>query len=186
MENNVAALTILRGNNLLLVQRSPHTNRTHPDVVSVPTLRIPSLLAAAVLTHDIAPTAHSAFANGHDPRIFVTEAIMSQKLGMSEALERGELQYETGVASVLSGTAEYAAGEVGVTAAKEPLRMINLKVTLSEPYIDFPVATPSYTQLFWVATADFLKYSMRHWWGPKLKGVCIASTKRALVTAGAL
>jgi hypothetical protein len=185
MENSVAALTIVRDNQLLLVQRCPRANRTHPNIVSVPTMRIPWPLAQGLVGLYGAPVVSSEFSNGHDPRIFAAEAVMSRKLGT--ALEDGRPKYDVGVAAIVSGTAEYETGETESGATSEPLRMINLCVTLRESAMfAFPATTASYSKVFWVQAADFLRSPMKFWWGPMLRGLCVSSTKRVLCSPGAL
>lgn len=185
MENSVIALTVVRDQQLLLSQRSPTANRTHPNIVSVPTMRIPWPLAQGLVGFYGAPVVSSEFSNGHDPRIFVAEAVMSRKLGM--ALEDGRPKYDVGVAVVVSGTAKYELGETESGATAEPIRMINLRVTLREPAtFSFAEKTTSYSKIFWVQAADFLRCPMKYWWGPLMRGLCISSTKSVLCSPGAL
>src|ERR1700732_1305023 len=75
--------------------RNQEVNRTHPDIVSVPTQRIPPALAEGLLTDnhsngyfgDTELFVGSLISNeklgGHTPTIYAVESLLSGKLGVS-------------------------------------------------------------------------------------------------------
>lgn len=183
----VAALSVVENDKVLLVQRRLSANRTHPDMVSVPTMRIPRSLAEELVRLCGEPSVGNLDTSGHDPRVFVVEAIISRKLDVVlEAAEMPEaMSFRVRVAAVVEGTAQYGAGEVGSDPSSEDLTMINLLVELHLPCRGqlsrlLPLSSSSYSRRIWVPIHDFLSVDHDPWWRARLGGVCVESTRQAL------
>ncbi len=114
---------------LLLGVRDPRTHATHPDVVSVPTQRIPPEVLAAIQARSQA-TLHPALdlpfperlqealileaegidsrtTRGHDPFVYAVESLLSRKLGLAEALEQGAVSFTAFPGALLDGSVLY-------------------------------------------------------------------------------
>ena len=166
----VVALSIVRGDvfeaanrtkdaEILLAVRHPDSNPTHPNVVSVPTGRIPPVLMQS-LVDSLEPTAtwpngvsfrefpevRSDRDNGHHPIVFVAEAILAGKLGMAEPLEQGRLKFSSRLFSVTTGTAHYATDNP--YGASEPIAMGNVWLSILDGFDLFPKANASYSLIF--------------------------------------
>lgn len=166
----VVALSIVRGDvfaaanrtkaaEILLAVRHPDSNPTHPNVVSVPTGRIPQVLMRSLLDtlestetwpNGVSffefPEARSDRDNGHHPIVFIAEAILAGKLGMAEHLERGHLVFSSRLFSVTVGTAHYATENP--YGASEPIAMGNVWLSVLEGFDLFPKANASYSMIF--------------------------------------
>ena len=181
---DVIALTVIDGRSLsedgcVIVDsqlrigvRSEQTNLTHPYIVSVPTQRIPRALADAILEgapafgkigRSIAIESQrvsNECQNGHDPVIYAVESLLCSKLGVADALERGEILFEAVPAIYVVSHAHYP-NFLGIQdppyPASELLRMINIRVDIIEGAGLFPERTPSYYHGRWVSAGDFAK-----------------------------
>lgn len=168
--SSVVALTIIRGDSLhtaartkaaelLLAVRHPDSNATHPNVVSVPTLRVPPVLMRS-LVESLDPVAtrpgsvafyqfpeiRSDRDNGHHPIVFIAEALLAGKLGMAEPLEQGRLVFTSRLFSVTVGTAHYTTENP--YGSSEPIAMGNILVSVLEGFDLFPEANASYSAIF--------------------------------------
>jgi len=186
----VIALTILRGaksagEQILTVVRNPGANLTHPDVVSVPTQRIPDALMASLLSRsevcdrvkrrrqDHLETltvfrgrrADSDRDSGHDPVIYSVESLLARKLGMAEVLEKNGLRFQAWPGVLLEGVARYPSliadsgseSEVqeGSGGAQEAIKMLNIAVRITAGADLFPESTCSYNHIQWSDLAGF-------------------------------
>lgn len=186
---------------ILLGIRCPQANATHPNVVSVPTQRVPGAflletIAACTLVQaaDAAwfftfPEVTNTRENGHHPVIFLIESVLSRKLGVAQALERGEIEFTAGFFSLTTGIAHY--GDEGPYGTAERMVMGNLWVAVTRGFDRFPGRTESFSRVF-AATLEALDHAKAtgditglagggldpavH----SIGGVCIASTINAL------
>jgi hypothetical protein len=152
--------------NVLVVARHPDTNHTHPDVVSVPTQRLPGALLADVVASarslgpgvDGATTLYaggvvdSAENSGHHPVIFATESLLARKLGLADALERGTFRFRAALRAVVAGTAVY--DNFDGPDVYEPIDMLNVVVALPRAVV--PVHVPSYRLAAWATVGSFV------------------------------
>ncbi len=178
----VLALTIVRpakasanGNNLedeiLFCVRDQQVNLTHPDVVSIPTQRIPTSFGEELMARGTdngtqgetqllaSMSASNKDVNGHDSMIFAVESIMARKLGLADQLELDELSFTVELAGRQRGRAKYPKGSGKNPSINddEELRMINLLVRIDEGADLFPNKTPSYRILSWATMSNFTK-----------------------------
>jgi len=146
----VIAVTVLRdgadGTEVLTVVRRPETNATHPDVLSVPTMRVPVGLA------DHWPSAASD-ATGIAGLAFCVEALLSRKLGLADVLELGEVRYRLGRLGAWQGTSFIGVdGERDIT---EDLTMFNVAVYLTRGGHHVPAGTASLAPITWTREETF-------------------------------
>lgn len=149
-----------------IVVRDPTTNRTHPNVVSVPTARVPKILFDALLQDVSVESRHgytslcssrdldSEDATGHNPVIFVVKSILAQKLGAGDALEAGLLAFRARVGALSFGESQYYNAD---EPTSELIAMVTIVVTLTKGADVFPSQTASYSHLRWVSTNQFVK-----------------------------
>lgn len=148
---------------MLLAIRDPTTNRTHPNVISVPTQRIPRVLCESLqsLCHErrevdestliiTGPSSSSGTADGHDPLIFAVSALLTRKLGVSDDLERGRIRYRAYIRGIVSGTVRHP----GIS---EDTMMLNVVVIINEGASHFPAESASYSHLIWTPVRSFLQ-----------------------------
>ena len=174
----VLALTIVDGETLdsgnlkldsrmMVAVRDPKTNLSHPDVISVPTQRVPptflgEVLAGAELVKEDGPCRHlrsreadSTLDNGETPLIFAVESLMSKKLGVGDALERKEVTFHASLRLFLDGVVENPETAEGVPR-RERLAMANILVAIDRGAALFPARTASYSRLLWTSIETFL------------------------------
>ena len=156
--------SISNNSRVLCCVRNDKVNRTHPNVVSVPTQRMPASLAHAIIYKGkrrgvFAETSLlsskpvlSSRVSGHDPLIFAVESLLSRKLGVADALEADVIKFEAVVAGVHNGTANYEN-----LSTSENLRMINVKLVITEGIEHFPNNTTSYDIINWIKVENFLR-----------------------------
>lgn len=154
---------ITKSSKMLWCIRNNSVNQTHPDVVSVPTQRIPSSLAEAIMSTgkpngkhgDTALVKQSSVSNtklkGHDPIIFAVESLLSRKLGLSDELEREEIEFEAALNGLHIGTAKYH--NLGT---EEELQMVNIVVSIKKGAEKIPKSTTSFDDIAWSKVEDFL------------------------------
>lgn len=204
----VLALTIVRSGHagiskkspedeVLYCVRDPSVNLTHPDVVSVPTQRIPESLGDELSAMGKAngtfgetqllssETASNRDDKGHNPMIYAVESLLAGKMGMANHLESNRLTFTAQLAGRRQGRARYPkkTGENPDINDDEELRMINLLVRIDKGADLFPDKTLSYYTQAWATKSDFMKV-----WDDKdatligltvyvcIDGLCIAST----------
>jgi len=149
---------------VLYCVRSQRANLTHPDIVSVPTQRIPHEIASSLLDKaDLTgmsdrtrmyqgPTLSSESENGHNPLIYCVESLLSRKLGLADYLERDEIKFRAQLSGTHDGVAEYPNLDTN-----EELCMINVIVRIDEGAEFFPDQTGSYNKSGWVKASDFMR-----------------------------
>lgn len=170
----VLALTILDGKTLragrialetrvVLAVRDPTTNTSHPNVVSVPTQRIPQGVFDSIarpVDRQKSSDASTEFftesalanadTNGHSDLIFAVNSLLSSKMSLSESLERKALQYEAYARALVTGTVVHS-------DYSEPTAMLNVVVVVKEGADYFPQRTASYSHIFWSPISLFLE-----------------------------
>lgn len=178
---DVIALTLFDNNTLVnggivadtrvrIGVRRAGSNLTHPDIVSVPTQRIPLSLAQEILgarTTAAEPEglvklttrwSSNRSANGHNPVVYAVESLLSRKLGVAEYLESDRLIFEATPAICILDWARYP-NLIDATDAPYPdqelLRMINIRVHITEGADLFPALTESYDHSKWVTVHEY-------------------------------
>jgi len=146
---------------MLVVVRRPECNPTHPNVVSVPTQRVPAALFGDLVAYGAASPAtggdggsDSNLHSGHDSLIYATEALLARKLGIGDALERSELSFSAALTSRVPGHAVYDDGEAPGTS--EPIDMLNVVVKIAPGDIELPAESASYSYILWATVQSFL------------------------------
>ena len=161
---------------LLVVVRDPRTNVTHPNVVSIPTQRLPAALAESLLqnaqivgseissgvamTYLVAPEYSNLQRMVHHPVIYSIVALLTRKLGVTEYLEwRGRglprLTFTAAVWSTALGHAIYP--NVPLGKQSEYISMINVAVSILSGQELFPAHTSSYACVRWTEVARFME-----------------------------
>lgn len=141
----VLAVSLLRRRDgeweILTGVRTPSANRTHPDVVSVPTLRVPEVVA-------------ERWPDDGDVTREV-ENLLARKLGVADALELGLISLAQRHFGGWQGTSVIGEDEEGLRT--EDLTMFNACVEVLSGSDLFPARTASYDPLRWARVADFLR-----------------------------
>ena len=167
--STVVALTIVDGSGrkagdfslserLLVGIRHPGSNLTHPNVISVPTQRIPrdlvlSLIDSMSLIRNSDteyffrfPEVTDRNRNGHHPVNFVIESVLSRKMGVAELLETDGIRYASAFFSITLGKAVYKTENP--YGPEEKIAMGNLWVVITSGFDRFPSSTPSFSRVF--------------------------------------
>lgn len=166
--NTLSAGIVQPDSKVLVVARSAAANRTHPNVVSVPTQRIPPAMSDAIIattdqvgadptsaiTYFRDPGADSAVYNDHHPLTSAVESLMARKLGLADALERGDLSFRTALRAQVDGTALY--DNLSDQDVYERVSMLNAIVELRDDQINLPMSTSSYSVMAWTSIESFL------------------------------
>jgi hypothetical protein len=177
---------------ILVVVRDPLTNDTHPNVVSMPTARVPRIFLSALWPESVDGSTfgwttltpwkpkESTVHGGHEASIHVVRAILSQKLGMGDALELGTFRFDAGVIAATSGWSHYGAGRI---PHSERLMLVTLLVAVSCGARVIPERTASYAAIRWVPLWRFMRAAVEK--NPSclgldpfelcIHGLCIAS-----------
>jgi hypothetical protein len=175
----VVALTIISGGadsvghvskemSMLVVVRDRRTNQTHPDVVSVPTQRIPRAVFEAIVESAVSTElcnmtllydseeVDSRVINGNDPMVYAVESLLSRKLGVSNVLETGDLSFRAKLRGVRHGTSVHRLMNSG-GALSEQIAMANVLVTITAGAARFVRRTKSYSHIRWVSIEKFIE-----------------------------
>jgi hypothetical protein len=158
------SLMISQSTRILMVVRDPRTNATHPNVVSVPTGRIPMELLTTLWpasrasarfgwTELTEPVPRSSARGSGDPVVHVVGAILARKLGLGEALESESVRFEAAVVAATVGRSHYGPDHV---PREEDLTMIALVVVLESGQDGLPRRTASYSETLWVPAGELL------------------------------
>ena len=151
---------------ILIAVRDPRTNATHPNVVSVPTQRIPPGLYREILGEMPAAgellSGHTYKAsmvdngstNGHHPIIYAVESLLSSKLGVAEHLESEELSFQTMLRLVRAGKSYHL--NDSTSEQVHYILMANIITLVLKGTALFPSKTASYSQLSWVEVGKFI------------------------------
>lgn len=157
---------VTENSQLLVTVRDPFNNRTHPGVVSVPTIRLPAVLAVELrqgqhLSSQFGSTElfectgmNSWDADGHSPIIFAVKATLCQKLGLADALESGSLLFSASVAASSAGWSYY---DDEPSPSGEFIRMTTLMVSIIRGVSMFTPQTSSYSSVIWSKVGTFLR-----------------------------
>lgn len=179
LRSPVLSLTVIDGSTLhhgrleadsqvLAVVRHEDTNPTHPNVVSVPTQRLPrslydDLLASAQVIGEDASVGAQFFEggtvdngtdNGHYPIIYALEALLARKLGLAEALERGDFGVRAALRARVDGVAVYET--TGMEPTYEKVSMLNVVVEIGDGRAQLPIRTSSYSLMAWADVLQFI------------------------------
>jgi hypothetical protein len=151
---------------ILVVVRDPRTNASHPNVVSVPTQRIPLSLHLEILgtmpgirellngcSYRI-PLVDNGFINGHNPIIYAVESLLASKLGLAESLELGELSFRARLRVVKAGKSYHLSDPTSEQV--HYILMANILVVVTDGASLFPRRTASYSQISWVEVSKFI------------------------------
>jgi hypothetical protein len=154
----VLALTLINQNGastreILVGVRNPAANKTHQDVASVPTRRVPLILAQAWIEQLRRGRLADAAARP-DLRSEVAN-MFSMKLGLADALELGLVRFTVIRLESTQGISVIGANEDG-SVLTESLTMFNACVLLDAGRDDVPKATASYDPLVWGTVDNFL------------------------------
>lgn len=145
----VLALTLVRrrpgGFEVLTGARTADANRTHPDVVSVPTRRVPLPIAQQWLDMRGAGLPESL------PREI--ENVLARKLGVADALELGQIGLDVHDLHAWQGTSVIGENDDGLLT--EDLTMFNACVEVLAG--EFPDRTASYRPIRWAGVDSFLR-----------------------------
>lgn len=126
---------ILGSTRILVAARRPDTNPTHPNVVSVPTQRVPATLMRELCgrgrpvgkDHGLrskaaslrgperllrarilkVPFMDSGLAGGHAPAVYAVESLLCGKLGLAEAIENKSVRFSAAPRLHVVGTVLY-------------------------------------------------------------------------------
>jgi hypothetical protein len=168
----VLALTVLRHSmsrpEILVGVRDPKTNRYHPNVASVPTRRVPPAVAKNWLWY-LRTHRNVSAARRPDLRDEVAN-IFGRKLGLADALERGDIGFTVDTLTAFQGISVIGEGEDGHPRT-ESLTMFNALVRLEKGDERLPDSTASYNPLVWADTADFIEMSRTRDTGRLKKGL---------------
>jgi hypothetical protein len=153
---------------VLVVVRDPKTNSAHPNVVSMPTQRIPPSLFRNILDTSgpiemvdpagqwhVVRRVNNEATGGHHPAMYAVEALLARKLGVSDQLEMDKLRFSVTLRLVTTGQSYHA--NLPVDRQVHHISMASMIVTISEGAELFPHTTSSYSHIFWVDTAKFLE-----------------------------
>lgn len=176
MHAPVAALTILDGDTLqddglptsdslvLVVIRDPETNITHPNVLCVPTQRIPMSVAQQLRAYPNQVPPNDArslcyygekwFDSVHNREstevVFLVNSLLCRKLGLADALERKEFCYKTSLYLSIKD-------EVFHQDHSELTVMFNFIVKIHNGSRLIPKCSASYSSIGWCSVEKFLK-----------------------------
>jgi hypothetical protein len=145
----VLALTLVRRAargryEVLAGVRTPAANRTHPNVVSVPTLRVPGPVAQQWLADA-----------GRDDVTREVVNLMARKLGVADGLELDRIAIRCHRLDAWQGTSVNGEDENGPVT--EDITMFNACVEVVAGADRFPERTASYDPLVWAPVDAFLR-----------------------------
>ncbi|MBI5244188.1 MAG: hypothetical protein HY922_11020 [Elusimicrobia bacterium] len=160
--------TIADNKNILLCVRDPARNLHHPNVVSVPTQRIPESLFQAIVNKshacrvDVSSTLMDAEfvdnseTRGHNPVIYVVESLLAQKLGVSEGSYAGHAAclFRAKPVWLERGCVNYPGVSQG-DIETEPIEMLSILVLTADAG-RFPRRTHAYSHILWTPIPKFL------------------------------
>ncbi len=154
-----------RETRILCGARSDKANPAYPNVVSVPSQRLPKQLAREMLA--LAKMAQStpgskfyesAKENSNHPIIYSVSNLLSRKLGLADALESGDFIYSCAFQSETVGVSKYpgfgAPGSFG--QGGEQIHMLNFIVSTPCARL-IPSRTASYSSIVWPSVAEFMQ-----------------------------
>jgi hypothetical protein len=153
----VLALTVLRYSKsrpeILVGVRDPMANETHQNVASVPTRRIQHAVAREWLRR--LRTHRAASLSGRTDLRDEVANIFSRKLGLSDAQERGHVDFDVESVTAFQGVSVIGERPDGGPVT-ENLTMFNALVVLRKGDDKVPPETASYNPLVWADMDDFV------------------------------
>jgi hypothetical protein len=152
------ALTLVRqpspGNyEILCGVRTPEANRTHPEVLSVPTMRIPRPVAQRWLEVRSGEIADEYGETEGEVLREVTN-LLARKLGVADALELGRITLRHHAIDGWKGTSVNGEHEDG-SLDTENITMFNACVEVVDGGDFFPERTAAYDPLVWTPVSTF-------------------------------
>jgi hypothetical protein len=200
---------------VLTAVRRPATNLRHPGVVSLPTMRIPAAMGAllsglpagsagperpsgsagsagnfAFLTVHGARQAFGAPGVGRGLVSYLTEALLSRKLGAADLLETGRLAGGCAIGMVARAFVDDPTG----TTESEPTLMHTVLVRVTRGAHLLPSASAAYNEICWVDPALLLLawrcrdaqmlFPQANPFEICIRGLCIRSGVRLLEAGG--
>jgi len=205
---------------VLVGVRRPETNKSAPNVVSVPTQRVPfsTLNQICQRTNKVdiqpslrvtfpqelsevyfvdGPEVDSTMTSGHDPVVYIVEAILATKLGLAEHLELGHVSFVASPMTLIVGTVLHEKQSYVLHGQpvkieereyyQEYQRMCNINVNLHGAEC-VPQETASYSQLKWIDVDELCQIVMtkgkrhllsifgEHAVSYRIHGMCLLST----------
>lgn len=158
-----SAGSITADTKIMMAVRSAETNQTHPNVISVPTQRIPKFLFEEISSDvrgrtrltgqtDLLDAQVHAYPaqRSHDAVLYAVNSLLSRKIGLSDALELNTIKYRAQLKITSRGTVIHE-------SHKELTQMTNILVILDQVAFDFPTETMSYSHIFWSTAETFLE-----------------------------
>lgn len=152
---------------VVVAVRDEATNDTHPNVISVPTQRVPRELFDA-LVDALHPESHgesitflageevdSDQLEGHHPLVYAVCSMLSRKLGVGGYLESGDVAFRASLRAVSVGHSTYPQPVRGRTV--EHIIMANAAVVVTRGSELFPARTPSYCHISWIPISRFMQ-----------------------------
>jgi hypothetical protein len=149
-----------------VVVRDSRTNKDHPNVISTATLRIPGTLFLSMLSEAefVANQGSTLIVRSVDwlngplageiATVHAVQALLSQKLGVANALELGELVF---AASLCSAAIRCSLTPEGGSRGNEAgILMLTVAVRILKGAKSFPGRTASYSHIRWVPVESFL------------------------------
>ncbi len=153
----VLAVTLLTGRcpaaEILVGIRTAAANKTHQEVASVPTRRVPLLLAQAWIESLRLGRADDLLTQ-RDLHIEIAN-LLGMKLGLADPLELGRARFTVARVDATQGVSVIGENDDG-SLRTENLTMFNACVVLESGRDEIPRATASYDPLVWAGLADFL------------------------------
>lgn len=152
---------ITKGSRVRYCVRDPKCNETHPNVVSVPTQRLPYSVAKEILSTAIKTGRQdktilfedrfisNSDHDGHDPIIYAVESLLCRKLGVEALLESEDLTFNASLSGLHQGTARYSLGKT------EDLQMLNVRVHITKGGDRLPSTTTTYRVSDWTTVSGF-------------------------------
>ncbi|WP_424978726.1 hypothetical protein [Leisingera sp. S232] len=158
---------IAASDDVLICVRNEDINETHPNVISVPTQRIPAVLAEKIIAAGAeegssgsttiyrGQAASSKSANGHSEIIYAVESLLAGKLGLADAIERGDFSFTARLAGNQIGTANHPEFHGTDRPDHEDLQMMNIMVRVDRGAELLGEPTVSYDHVKWVSIDKF-------------------------------
>jgi len=155
----VLALTIVctatAGHKCILVGvRDPRTNKTHQNVTSVPTRRVPDLLANEWKRR--LRRGRGELGDSYPGLRNEVCSLLGCKLGLADPLELGEVEFRLGAVGASQGVSVIGERADG-SLVTENLTMFNVEVHLEDGGGVVPESTASYNKLVWADVDSFAR-----------------------------
>ena len=184
MSNHAIALAVLSDQvikpdtRILICTRFPNTNPAHPNVVSVPTQRIPGPIYDAIAKNASLAAPYISGRPGSDPVTYAVQSVFSHKLCMGGQAELGHFDFIAAPRSTLTNIAPILGG------ADEQIEwsMVQVAVHITTDRLRIPEGTSSYFNIMWLSVSEFIDKSDNDGFmvGDKrsytIGGLCVSNT----------